>query len=385
VRSLFLLPAVVPPMPTGTPAALSSASTALVTALRQHRLLGPGQLEEVSQSLQARFPEPTDLARELMLRGWLTPYQAHRLLQGRGQELVLGQYVVLARLGQGGMGQVFKARHRHMGRVAAIKLIRTDRLDNPNAVLRFLREVQAAALSHPNIVHAYDADQIGGKLLLVMEYVEGAADLARLVKKNGPLPVPQACEYIRQAALGLQHAHEQGIVHRDIKPHNLLLSANGAVVKILDFGLARVNLAWTDDVESGSITRKGAILGTVDYMAPEQASSPHTVDVRSDLYSLGCTLYYLLTGQVPFPGGTKMGRIIRHQLEEPPAMERLRPGLPAGVAAVVGRLMAKRPGDRYRTPDELAAALTTVINAGDGPSMAAIGTRQTVPGVDTSV
>src|SRR5262249_33547527 len=154
--------------------------------------------------------------------GWLTPYQANQLLPGRGQELVLGSYILLERLGEGGMGQVFKARHRNLGRTVAVKLIRKERLDNPDAIKRFEREVRAAAaLGHPNIVRAYDADRIGGTHLLVMECVEGATDLGRLVKKNGPLPAEQACEYVRQAALGLQHAYERGLVHRDIKPHNL--------------------------------------------------------------------------------------------------------------------------------------------------------------------
>ena len=192
------------------------SSSSLVDALRQYRLLEPTQLEEL-KNLQARFTGPKALAKELITRSWLTAYQVNQLLQGKAHALVLGQYILLERLGEGGMGQVFKARHRNLGRIVAIKLIRKERLDNPNAIKRFQREVRAAAaLSHPNIVHAFDADEIGGTHLLVMEYIEGATDLSRLVKQNGPLPVGHACKYIRQAALGLQHAFERGMVHRDI-------------------------------------------------------------------------------------------------------------------------------------------------------------------------
>ena len=189
---------------------------------------------------------------------------------------------------------------------------------------RFQREIQAAAaLDHPNIVRAYDADQIGGTHLLVMECIEGATDLAKLVKKNGPLPVAQACEYIRQAALGLQHAFERGMVHRDIKPANLLLTADGKTVKILDMGLARLDRPSADGEASSTMTQEGAVMGTPDYIAPEQAMESHTVDIRADLYSLGCTFYYLLTGtsavsrrhadgedaQAP-AGGTQAGRAV---------------------------------------------------------------------------
>src|ERR1043165_2984619 len=256
----------------------------LLDALRQHRLLDFKQLEELNG---VSFPEPKLLTKELIQRGWLTPYQANQLLDGKGDELVLGAYILLERLGEGGMGQVFKARHRNLGRISAIKLIRKERLDNANAVKRFQREVRsAAALSHPNIVLAYDADEIAGTHLMVMEYIDGAVDLAKLVKKNGPLPVERACEYIRQAAWGLQHAYEKGMVHRDIKPANLLL-AGGSVVKVLDMGLARLDQpSANDDEKSSDMTQEGAVMGTPDYIAPEQALDTNTVDIRGDLSSL---------------------------------------------------------------------------------------------------
>src|SRR5262249_47525074 len=209
----------------------------------------------------------------------------------------------------------------------------------PNAIKRFEREVRAAAaLSHPNIVLAFDADDIGGTHLLVMECVEGATDLNRLVKKNGPLSVGLACEDVRQAALGLQPVYERGLVNRDIKPANLLLTADGKTVKVLDMGLARLDHANEAD-DSTTMTQEGTVMGTPDFIAPEQALESHTVDIRADLYSLGCTFYYLLTGKVPFPGGSLADKLVKHQLHEPQPVERLRADLPVEVAAVVRKLM----------------------------------------------
>ncbi len=352
----------------------TTSPNSLLDALRQHRLLDFKQLEELDSF---HLPDPKALAKELIQRGWLTPYQANQLLNGKSHELVLGSYILLERLGEGGMGQVFKARHRKLGRIAAIKLIRKERLDNPNAVKRFQREVRSAsALSHPNIVLAYDADEIAGTHFMVMEYIEGAIDLAKLVKKNGPLPVAHACEYIRHAALGLQHANERGMVHRDIKPANLLLTASGLVVKILDMGLARLDHTSAEGESSGTMTQEGTVMGTPDYMAPEQAMESHTVDIRADLYSLGCTFYFLLTGQVPFPGGSLMERLLKHRLNEPKPVNGLRPDVPPGVTRVVRKLMAKKPEDRYQTPAEVATALASV-GVGDESSLVGTGSEQT--------
>jgi tRNA A-37 threonylcarbamoyl transferase component Bud32 len=333
----------------------------LVEAIRRYALLDAGELEEVTVRLQRQLYSAHALARELIRRSWLTAYQANQLLKGKGDELVLGPYVLLERLGEGGMGQVFKARHRGLGRIAAVKVIRKDQLGSSDAVRRFEREVRAAAaLAHPNIVRAYDADRIGTTLLLVMEYIEGATDLGRVVERNGPLPVERSCDYIRQAALGLQHAHERGLVHRDIKPHNLLLTADQKTVKVLDMGLARLDNLAADDDAGFLMTQDGMVLGTPDYIAPEQVRASHTVDIRADLYSLGCTLYYLLTGGPPFPSGTVVQKLSQHQTDEPRAVETLRPEVPAEVAALVRKLMAKTPNDRYQTPAELATVLTDI-------------------------
>jgi formylglycine-generating enzyme required for sulfatase activity/tRNA A-37 threonylcarbamoyl transferase component Bud32 len=344
----------------------------LIQRLRQRRLLEPEQLDDVTRTLSARPAEPRALAGQLIQRGWLTPYQINQLFLGRDRDLVLGPYVLLERLGEGGMGKVFKARHAKLGRIVALKVIRKDCLGTPRSIRRFHREIQAVArLSHPNIVHALDADQDGETHFLVMEYVEGI-DLARLVRQCGPLPVPLACECIRQAALGLQHIHEHGLVHRDLKPHNLLLCGPASaerqpsevLVKLLDLGLARLNQTEQHDGVSSGLTRQGFVVGTTDYVAPEQAMNSSDADIRADLYSLGCTFYHLLTGRVPFPGGEPLAKLVRHQSEKAEPIERLRPDVPPGVAALIRRLMAKRREKRFQTPAELALALAKSPHCG---------------------
>jgi serine/threonine protein kinase len=337
--------------------------------LAQGRLLGPSQLEEITAHLQSQFPDSRALAAELLRRDWLTPFQINQLFKGRGNDLLLGSYILLERLGAGGMGEVYKARNWKLGKIVALKLIRPERLRDGELLRRFQREVRAAAqLNHPNVVHAYDCDEADGKHFLVLEYVDGI-DLARYVKKHGPLPAALACDCVRQAALGLQHAYERGLVHRDIKPHNLLLTGAGgdgvstaAMVKILDMGLARLSQSVEQDDTTSSMTEEGMVMGTVDYMAPEQALDAHTADIRADLYSLGCTFYFLLTGQVPFPGGSAMEKLLRHQNQQPTPVEQLRPDVPLAVVAILNKLMAKRPEDRYQTPAEAVADLSQIDN-----------------------
>jgi serine/threonine-protein kinase len=342
----------------------------LLTTLRQNRLCEPTQLDELTGALQPRFADPRALARELVQRGWLTPYQVNQLFLGNVRQLVLGQYVLLEKLGEGGMGTVFKARHLRLGRNVAVKVIRKDKLTGPDAVLRFQREARAAAmLSHPHIVTVHDADEVGGTSFYVMEYVEGR-DLARVVEKKGPLPVGRACACAQQAALGLQHAHEQGMVHRDIKPHNLLVAARGGQVKILDMGLARVDVPAAG--AAGALTLEGAVMGTPDFLAPEQAIDAHSVDIRADIYSLGCTLYFLLTGQPPFVGGSLAQKLAWHLHAEPQPIEDLRRDVPPALAAVVRKMMAKKPGDRYATPAEVALALAPFTDQSPSGVVAAL-------------
>jgi serine/threonine protein kinase/WD40 repeat protein len=333
---------------------------AFLRLLDQYGLVDPEQRPKLLQLAESGWKDTRAFARELLQRGWLTPYQVNQLAQENGAALQLGAYVVLERLGTGGMGNVFKARHRGLGRIVALKVIHRDKLNNPAAVKRFEREIRVAGqLDHPNVVHAYDAEEVNGAKVLVMEYVEGT-DLNKLVKENGPLPVREACDYIRQAALALQHAQDKGLVHRDVKPGNLMLQSGGTV-KLLDLGLALLQQPLVEGSTSGPLTVAGKVVGTVDFIAPEQARDPSNVDIRADLYSLGCTFYFLLTGQPPFDGATVTNKLFKHALEEPRPVEQLRPGVPAPVTAVIRRLMAKRPDDRFQTPAEVAAVLEDVL------------------------
>jgi serine/threonine protein kinase len=286
-----------------------------------------------------------DLARDLVRRKKLTKFQAEEVYKGNAKSLVLGNYVLLDRIGAGGMGQVFKAHHRRMDRFVAVKLLPPAMTKDQAAVARFEREVKAAAkISHPNIVAAHDADCANGVHFLVMELVEGS-DLSALVKKRGPLLVEQAVGYILQAAKGLEAAHAGGIVHRDIKPANLLLDTKGRV-KILDMGLAR----FSGDSEcppQAELTTTGAIMGTVDYMAPEQALDTKTADARADIYSLGCSLYYLLTGTAMYKGDTIMKKLLAHRETPIPSVRSVRAEVPEQVEVLFQKMVAKKVKDRY--------------------------------------
>lgn len=280
------------------------------------------------------------------------------------------RYEVTGLIGAGGMGNVYRAQHRLMERTVALKVINQAFVQKPDAVERFQREVKAAAkLAHPNIVAAFDAEQIGNRHFLVMEFVDGT-NLADLIKQRGPLTTKQACDYIRQAAMGLQHAHEQGMVHRDIKPHNLMLKEarhdqqasveTENVVKILDFGLA--SLTATAEIEMQSedntgLTLSGSVMGTPDFISPEQAQDASSVDIRSDIYSLGATMYFLLVGKPPFPSGSVVEKIVQHKTKNPPSVRLSRQDVPAVVAQVISKMLSKDPLDRYQTPAEVAAAL----------------------------
>jgi serine/threonine protein kinase len=284
-------------------------------------------------------------------------------------------FEILDVLGHGGMGVVYRARQLQPDRIVALKVIRHERLSSAEVINRFRREAQAAArLTHPNVVSVYESDQGGDTHYLAMEYVPGIT-LQQLVDRDGPLPVAQACDFVRQTALGLQHAAEQALVHRDIKPANLMIVGSESagsparpLVKILDMGVARLyQLAHSPEESLTTLTRDGAVIGTPDYVAPEQLEDPHGADIRADLYSLGCTFYFLLTGKVPFPGGTLIQKLDRQRKETPPSVDQLRGEVPRAVAAVVRRLMAKSAADRYRTPGDLAAVLEHLAQTGQLP------------------
>jgi serine/threonine protein kinase len=265
----------------------------------------------------------------------------------------LGEYDLFERLGAGGMGEVYRARHRRLGKLVAVKVLRETRLTSPAALARFRREMEAVgSLDHPHLVEAHDAGEQDGVIYLVLKLIDGV-DLQRLVKERGPLPVGEACELVRQAALGVQYLLERGLVHRDLKPSNLMRTPSGTV-KVLDLGLARLR----DSIGTDELTTPDLVLGTPDYLAPEQIENAAAVDIRADLYSLGATLFYLLTGKPPFAHRAPMlAKLKAHGYEAPPDVRSLRPEVPAAVAALVARLLAKRPEQRLATPQELAAAL----------------------------
>lgn len=313
-----------------------------------------------------------DLARELYRAGRLTKYQCQALYQGKTRILVLGNYVVLDRLGRGGMALVFKAQHRRMQRIVALKVLPPEMIDSEEAVQRFQQEVKAVArLSHPNIVTAYDADEANGIHFLVMECVEGE-NLLTLVREYGPFPPGKAIACILQAARGLEYAHQQGIIHRDIKPSNLLLDKRGTI-KILDMGLARVRhpLAMGEDVE---FVQAGYVLGSVDYMSPEQTVDMKATDHRSDIYSLGCTLFYLLAGRTMYRGETFVQRVIAHREHPIPSLRQVRPDIPEGLETVFRKMVAKKPKDRHQSMTEVIGDLQGLVTPaslkGPGPYVA---------------
>jgi len=326
-----------------------------------------------------------DLARELIKQKQLTNFQAQRVYDGKGSSLLLGNYTILDQIGAGGMGQVYKARHRRMDRIVAVKMLPPEVAKEAAAQARFQREVQAAAkLAHQNIVAAYDADLVGDSPFLVMEFVDGI-DLSALVRRSGPLPLAKAVGCVLQAARGLDYAHKQGIIHRDIKPSNLLVDKTGRV-KILDMGLARMDSSSQALVETQSeLTGTGNIVGTIDYMAPEQALGSKLTDHRSDIYSLGCTLYFLLTGKPPYEGDTAIGKLLAHREQPIPSLASVQPPVPPALDAVFRRMVAKNPDDRFQSTGELIAALQELGKASPGrpapPPVAGEGRYDAEPGI----
>jgi serine/threonine protein kinase len=307
------------------------------------------------RAAQALPNTPLALASLLVRDGVLTHFQAEQFLQGKWRRFCLGKYKVLEKLGAGGMGIVYLCEHKLMRRRVAVKVLPESGSEDTESLARFYREAQAvAALDHPNIVRAYDIDQDDKLHFLVMEHVDGSS-LQEIVKKTGPMDVLRTCHYIRQAALGLQHAHEtKGIVHRDIKPGNILVDRNGTV-KILDMGLARF-FHDEDDVLTNKFNDD--VLGTADYLAPEQALDSHSVDIRADIYSLGATFYFCLTGRTLFTEGTIAQKLIWHQTRQPKPILQLRQEVPEGVVAIVEKMMAKDANQRPQTPQEVAEMLT---------------------------
>ncbi|MBA2116401.1 serine/threonine protein kinase [Bremerella alba] len=318
-------------------------STALEQAVEELRASNEGQLPDDLEVLQKHFIE----------KHLLTAWHCEKLRNGKYKGFFLSKYRLLRHLGTGGMSSVYLAEHILMNRKVAIKVLPRRRVNDASYLARFHLEAQAAAhLDHPNIVRAFDVDNEDNTHYIVMEYVPGA-DLQQIVRENGPVPFEAAADYIAQAADGLQHAHDKGVVHRDIKPANLLRDDRG-IVKILDMGLARIK---QDDNTSLTIAHEENVLGTADYLAPEQAVNSHKVDHRADIYSLGCSLYYLLTGHPPFPEGSLAQRIAKHQSVMPDPVQKSRPNCPTLLQQICEKMLAKQPEDRFYDAAEVAFEL----------------------------
>jgi serine/threonine protein kinase len=325
--------------------------------LRRSQLVEEDQLTKFLGSLAAknghRLPEEGEkIAAAMVEAGMLTEWQSEKLLAGKHKGFMLGKYKLLRHIGKGGMSQVYLAEHTLMKRKVAIKVLPQNRVEDSTYLERFRTEARAAAkLDDPNIVRVYDIDNDGKTHYIVMEYVDGL-DLHVLVRDQGPLGFERAADYIAQVARGIAHAHDMGLVHRDIKPANCMVTKND-VVKLLDMGLARL----IDDEASLTIENNENVLGTADYLAPEQALNSHKADARADIYSLGCTLYYLLTGHPPFPEGTISERLLKHQVEQAPSIFKDRPDAPSVLINICNRMMAKRPDERYQTASEVSERL----------------------------
>ncbi len=315
--------------------------------------------DDWTSAIAATQGDPQQVVQQLISRGLLTQFQIDALSEGRGASLRLGNYDILDRLGAGGMGTVFKARHRRMKRIVALKVLAANLSKDAMFVKRFQREVETiASLGHPNIVMAYDADEADVGHFLVMEFVNGR-DLAACVTALGAMSAGQAVNCVLQVARGLAYAHSQEIIHRDIKPHNLLIDDSG-VVKVTDLGLARLNHGAEGADVAADVTMAGGVLGTADYMPPEQAIDSTTIDHRADIYSLGCTLHYLLTGKPPFSGPTIMSLLLKHREAEIPSLRDVRPELPQQLDALFRRMMAKRPEHRLQHMSEVVAELEVI-------------------------
>lgn len=336
------------------------AVSTFLSTLRRSNLLKPEQIA-LAIDLGTRC-DAAQIAKELLERKWLTEWQTHQLLAGKSR-LFLGKYKLLDVLGAGGMGAVFKAESSTLRRPVALKVLAASLNESTVARARFEREIRASAqVNHPNIVRAIDADRCGNRVFLVMEYFSGP-DLKALLKQHARLPIDFSCECIRQAALGLQHAHDQGLVHRDIKPSNLLVTkqpeTGEPLVKVLDLGLARIS---HDSSSSGDMTRVGQIMGSPDYMSPEQAMDSKSADHRSDIYGLGVTLFHLIAGELPYDGDNVMEKLLSRINVDAPPLSRYCPEAPPILVHIVSRMLHRDPTQRFQSAGEVAAILGTFVS-----------------------
>ena len=325
-------------------------------------------VDELRGRLSQFTPEDDahDLATTLVTEGRLTRYQARSLYRTRPRRLVYGNYLVLERIGKGGMGVVFKARHRMMQRIVALKVLPSDFAKNEVAISRFQREVIAAAnLNHPNIVTAFDAAESHGTFYLAMEFVDGE-DLASIVLNAArPLSPEAACDAVLQVSRGLEYAHANGVVHRDIKPSNLLRDREG-VVRILDMGLALLDestMSLPDTSSKAPLTAENTMMGTADFLAPEQAANTHKADGRADMYALASTWYFLVSGRPPFDGETPMAKVMAHTNSPIPSLSAVHSDVTVEQEAVYRRMMQKNPADRYPGMTDVVAQLAPLLDS----------------------
>jgi CheY-like chemotaxis protein/tRNA A-37 threonylcarbamoyl transferase component Bud32 len=336
----------------------------IIQDLLSLNIIGVHDLEKAFAPIEGTAApfNPAEIADLLIKSGDLTPFQAQAAREGRAAELVMGNYIVLDKLGSGGMGAVYKARHRRMKREVALKVLKKELVSSADSVLRFQREAESSArCSHPGVVAAYDADEGPLGHFLAMEFVDGT-DLAGLVTKRGPLPVAEAIDCTLQAARAMAYVHSRGLVHRDIKPANFLRDNKG-VIKVADLGLVRVTECneGTDGEESENLTQAYTIAGTLEFMAPEQAVDTKTADHRADIYSLGCTLWYLLTAKNVYSAKTQMQKILAHQNSPIPSLCEARPDAPTALDKVFRKMVAKKITERYQTMDEVVVDLEKLV------------------------
>ena len=341
---------------------------ALETFLSQLSSSGivPEEKLKVVVSKKASFADGEALARDMIKSRLLTKYQAEQILSGKGKSLTMGKYQILEKIGAGGMGQVYKAFHCSTERIVAIKVILGKGKIDPEVVKRFEREVKAAAkLVHSNIITVFDADQADGRIFMVMEYIKGD-DLGELLRKKGQLSVSEVVDYILQAARGLRYAHDQGVIHRDIKPGNILVDSSGNV-KIVDMGLAKLENKG-DEESISMLTASASIMGTVDFMSPEQGFSSKNVDGRADIYSLGATLFFLLTRKVMFPGDSAFEKLLAHREAPIPSLSNSRVGISPDLEIAFTKMVAKKVEDRYANMAEVISALSRLqTEIGENP------------------
>ncbi len=356
----------------------------LCNALARSNLHPPDEvralLKRFEEEQATSREEVVSFARWLMARGKLSDFQSALLLKGRWERLKVDDYVLVDRIGQGRLAGVYEARHR-LGQRVAVKILPPSKVGDPQIFGRFQRETRLARkLKHPNVVRTFQSGEANGLHYLVMEYLDGET-LDDVLKRRGHLPAQEAVRLVHQALLGLQHLHEEGMVHRDLTPVNLMLvpsrlpgrpdTTEHATVKLLEIGLGRALFDEGDPAVGAhdeNLTAAGDLLGTPDYMAPEQARDAHAADIRCDIYALGCVLYHTLTGQVPFPDKNMVQKMVKHATEMPKRLAASRPELPEGLQAILDWMMAKDPAQRYPTPDRAAQALQVFLLAGEEPA-----------------